>query len=88
MGPTRLDDDDDDLALREVAKDLPARLRASQQAVKDADGALQLRLAHRKSLILEAIDHEGMSQKAVAQILGVAKGRISAILASPDEEEA
>lgn len=71
----------------EVAKDLPARLRAAAAAVRDAEGALKLRLRHRRQLILEAIDDEGMSQLEVAKLAGVAKSRISAILASPDDEE-
>jgi predicted XRE-type DNA-binding protein len=70
----------------EVAHDLPARLRAAAAAVKDAEGALRLRLRHRKELILEAIDDEGMSQQEVAKLAGVAKSRISAILAHPDDE--
>jgi predicted XRE-type DNA-binding protein len=69
----------------EVVQDLPTRLAAA--AVSDAQGALKLRLRHRRELILEAIDHEGMSHQAVAKLIGVAKGRISAILAAPDDDE-
>jgi predicted XRE-type DNA-binding protein len=71
----------------EVAQSLPDRLRAAQEAVRDANGALRLRLRHRRELILEAIDSEGMTQQEVARIVGVAKGRISAILASPDDDD-
>lgn len=71
----------------EVAQSLPTRLTAAAAAVTDAEGALRLRLKHRKQLILEAIDHEGMSHHQVAKILGVAKSRISAILASPDDDD-
>jgi len=74
-------------ASAEVAHDLPARLTAAQAAVKDAESALRLRLRHRRQLILEAIDEEGMSQQEVAKLAGVAKSRISAILASPDDDE-
>jgi predicted XRE-type DNA-binding protein len=71
----------------EVVQDLPTRLAAAAAAVSDAQGALKLRLRHRRELILEAIDHEGMSHQAVAKLIGVAKGRISAILAAPDDDE-
>lgn len=71
----------------EVAQSMPERLRAAQAAVGDAFGAYRLRLRARRELILEAIDSEGMTQQEVARIIGVAKGRISAILASPDPEE-
>lgn len=70
----------------EVAHDLPARLRAAAAAVKDAESALQLRLRHRRELILDAIELENMSQQEVAKLVGVAKSRISAILAHPDDE--
>jgi hypothetical protein len=49
--------------------------------VGDTRKAYELSLAARDELIVEAIDVEGMSQKAVADLAGVAKGRISAILA-------
>lgn len=71
----------------EVAHDLPARLRAAAAAVKDAESALQLRLRHRRELILDAIELENMSQQEVAKLVGVAKSRISAILATPDDDE-
>jgi predicted XRE-type DNA-binding protein len=71
----------------EVAQDLASRLRAAAAAVKDAEGALRLRHQQRNRIIVEAIDEEGMSQMAVADLAGVAKGRISAILAKPDDDE-
>jgi predicted XRE-type DNA-binding protein len=71
----------------EVAQDMPSRLRAAAAAVKDADDALRLKLKHRRELILEAIDEQGMSQLQVAKLAGVAKSRISAILASPDDDD-
>lgn len=71
----------------EVAHDLPDRLRAAAAAVADAQSALTLRLKHRRELILEAIDDEGMNHQEVAKLIGVAKGRISAILAKPDDDE-
>jgi predicted XRE-type DNA-binding protein len=71
----------------EVAQDLPTRLRAASKAAVDAKEALQLRLKHRNRIIFEAIDDHGMSQQEVAAIVGVAKGRISAILANPDDDQ-
>lgn len=71
----------------EVAQDLPTRLRASAAAVKDAKKAYDLRVQQRDKLIREAIDEEGMSQIKVADLAGVVKGRISAILAKPDDDD-
>jgi len=71
----------------EVAQDLPTRLRAAAAAVKDAEAAVKLRHRHRNAIILEAIDEHGMSQQAVAKLAGVAKGRISAILANPGDDD-
>lgn len=73
----------------EVAKDLPTRLKAAAADVADTRKAHELSLAARDELIVEAIDVEGMSQKSVAALAGVAKGRISAILAGsqPDVGE-
>lgn len=73
-------------AAAEVAQDMPTRLRKSREAVKDAKSAYDLRLTHWKGLIREAIDEHGMSQLEVAKLAGVAKGRISAILAEPDDD--
>lgn len=72
----------------EVAQDLPTRLRAASRAAADARDALKLKLKHRDEIIFEAIDTHGMSQQEVAGIVGVAKGRISAILAHPGEDDA
>ena len=71
----------------EVAQDLPTRLRASAAAVRDAKKAYDLRVKQRDQLVREAIDEHGMSQIAVADLAGVVKGRISAILAKPDDED-
>lgn len=72
----------------EVAQDLPARLKAAAADVSDTRKAHELSLAARDELIVRAIDVEGMSQKAVADLAGVAKGRISAILASSQPDAA
>jgi len=65
----------------EVAQDLPTRLRKAAAAVVDARKAYELRLQQRDELIVEAIDEHDMSQIRVAELAGVAKGRISPILA-------
>lgn len=72
---------------REVAQDMSSRLKAAAVEVKDTGAAHRLALKHRRALILSAIDVEGMHQREVAQLSGVSQGRISAILAAPDEDE-
>lgn len=71
----------------EVLTDLPARITAAAASVRDARDAYDLALEQRDGLIVEAID-DGMSQLKVAELAGVRKGRISAILANsqPDED--
>lgn len=64
----------------EVAKDLPTRLRKAAAEARDAQKAAELRLEQRDELIVEAIDREGMTQKAVAALVGFTPGRIHAIL--------
>lgn len=68
-------------ATTEVARDLPTRLRKAAAAVADARKAYELSLELRDEIIVEAIDEHDMSQIAVAELAGVAKGRISPILA-------
>jgi predicted XRE-type DNA-binding protein len=70
----------------EVAQDLPTRLGKAADRVDDTAAAHRLALRHRRELILEAIDDEGMSQQEVAKLARVAKSRISAILAHPDDD--
>lgn len=72
----------------EVIPDLPARIRAAAAAVTDRKAAYVLALQQRNLLIEQAVD-EGMQQQAVADLAGVRKGRISAILAGsqPDVAE-
>jgi len=70
----------------EVLPDLTPRIKAAAAAVADAKEAYDLALEQRDQLIVDAIDG-GMSQQAVATIAGVAKGRISAILASSQADD-
>jgi predicted XRE-type DNA-binding protein len=65
----------------EVAQDLPTRLRKAAAAVADARKSYELALELRDQIIVEAIDEHDMSQIRVAELAGVAKGRISPILA-------
>lgn len=69
-----------------VAEGYPERLRKAAAAVTDARDAYQLALAQRDELVVAAVDLEGMSQGAVAELVGVRKGRISAILAGSQPE--
>jgi predicted XRE-type DNA-binding protein len=71
----------------QVAQDMPTRLTEVGKAVRDAEGALRLRRQQRREVILEAVDREGMTQREVARLLGIRQSRLSAILATPDEEE-
>jgi predicted XRE-type DNA-binding protein len=72
---------------RVVAQDMPARLAAAADAVDDTGKAHRLALAQRRELIFEAVDREGMAQRAVAKLARVAQSRVSAILAHPDDDD-
>lgn len=69
-----------------VAEDFPTRLAKAGQEVRDRYDAWQLALEQRDELVVQAIDTEGMTQSAVAAIIKVQKGRISAILAGSQPE--
>lgn len=71
----------------EVAQTMPTRLKKAAAAVKDTADAHRLALRHRRELILEAIDTEGMHQREVAKLVGLAQSRITAILATPDGDD-
>lgn len=70
-----------------VLEDLIPRLKAAARAVADTRDAHEAALELRKALVVRAVD-QGTSQQAIADAIGVRKGRISAILASsqPDLE--
>jgi DNA-directed RNA polymerase specialized sigma24 family protein len=74
-----------------VATDLPTRLHKAAQEARDAEEAWKLALERRDRIVVEALDVHQMSQTAVADIIGVRKGRIHGILlasqADPGEEE-
>lgn len=65
-----------------VASEVRVRLEKAASEVADSKDAYDLAVEQRDQLVLEAIDLHGMSHQAVAAAIGVAKGRISAILAS------
>lgn len=65
-----------------VASEVRVRLEKAASEVADSKDAYDLAVEQRDRLVLEAIDLHGMSHQGVAAAIGVAKGRISAILAS------
>jgi hypothetical protein len=69
-----------------VLADREARLKAAARHVADCKKAYDLALEQRDELVVEAVD-EGMSQLAVARCIGVAKGRISVILAASQGDD-
>lgn len=69
-----------------VLTDLPARIKAAAADTRDAKEAYDLATEQRNRLIVEAVDG-GMTQQAVAALAGVAKGRISAILAGSQADD-
>ena len=69
-----------------VLAPMPERLRAAAADVRDATEALKLATKLRDQLVREAVD-EGMSQRAVADVIGQRVGNVSRILAKPDDDE-
>jgi len=63
-----------------VATDLPTRLHRAAVEARDAEEAWRLAIQRRDQVVVEALDVHGMSQTAVAEIIGVRKGRIHGIL--------
>lgn len=72
-----------------VATEFPARLSKAAKEARDREEAWRLAIEQRDELVVEAIDVHGMPQTAVAEIIGVRKGRIHAILvgSQPDAGE-
>lgn len=63
-----------------VATDLPARLHKAAVEARDAEDAWKLAIERRDRIVVEAIDVHGMPQTAVADLIGVRKGRVHGIL--------
>lgn len=74
---------------RPVAEEVRVRLDKAQAEVRDRHEAWRAALEQRDAIVVEAVDVHGASQLAVANVLGVAKGRVSAILvgSQPDVDE-
>jgi predicted XRE-type DNA-binding protein len=74
---------------RAVAENMPDRLVKAAAEVRDTGEAHRLALRHRRELIFEAVDTEGMHQREVAKLVGMSQARVSAILATPggDDDE-
>lgn len=72
-----------------VAEEVRVRLQKAAEEARDRGDAHRAALEQRDKIVVEAVDVHGMSQLAVADAIGVAKGRISAILAGsqPDVGE-
>jgi predicted XRE-type DNA-binding protein len=64
-----------------VAAEVRERLAAAARVARDHEEAWRLAIEQRDAIVVEAVDVHGMSQNAIAEAIGVAKGRISAILA-------
>jgi DNA-directed RNA polymerase specialized sigma24 family protein len=73
-----------------VAAEVRIRLEKAAAEVKDRKDAYDAALEQRDRIVVEAVDLHGVSQLAIADALGVAKGRVSAILAAsqPDADPA
>lgn len=72
-----------------VAAEVRIRLQKAAAEARDRGDAYRVALEQRDAIVVEAIDVHGMSQLAVADAIGVKKGRISAILvgSQPDAGE-
>lgn len=70
-----------------VASEVAVRLRKAQDAVVETEEAWRLALEHRAKIVVEAIDVHGVSQQAIAAVLGVTKGRIHGILVDSQRDE-
>jgi len=64
-----------------VAEEVRIRLQKAAEEARDRQDAARAAIEQRDRIVVEAVDVHGMAQQAVAEAIGVAKGRISAILA-------
>lgn len=69
-----------------VLNDLADQLRDAAAAYKQRKAAAKEAGQHLNRLVMEALN-SGMSQLTVAGLIGVAKGRIHAIIVASDPEE-
>jgi DNA-directed RNA polymerase specialized sigma24 family protein len=71
-----------------VATDFPDRLAKAAREARDAEEAWTLAVEQRDELVVEAIDIHGLPQTAVAEMIGVTKGRIHGILVASQRDAA
>lgn len=71
-----------------VASEVAVRLRKAQDSVAETEEAYRLALEQRDRIVVEAVDVHGVSQQAIAGVLGVAKGRIHGILINSQRDDA
>lgn len=72
---------------RAVHTPMPERLAAAAVAVADGVASLDLARKQRDQLVREAVDSGELSQRAVAAAAGITVPRVSAILATPDDDD-
>jgi DNA-directed RNA polymerase specialized sigma24 family protein len=70
-----------------VATDFPTRLAKAAQEARDAEEAWRLACERRDELVVEAVDIQGIPQTAIAEMIGVTKGRIHAILLASQSDD-
>jgi DNA-directed RNA polymerase specialized sigma24 family protein len=70
-----------------VAEEVRIRLVKANEEAQDRKDAWVAALEQRDRIVVEAVDVHGASQQSIAAALGVAKGRISAILAGSQPDE-
>lgn len=63
----------------EVLPDMLPRIRVAAQKARDLEDRLRLAIEARDQLVEQAVD-EGVTQRAVADALGVSRSRVVAIL--------
>lgn len=64
-----------------VSAEVAIRLAKAADEMRDRKDSYRAAVEQRDQLVVEAIDLHGMAHTAVAKAIGVAPGRISAILA-------
>jgi DNA-directed RNA polymerase specialized sigma subunit len=66
-----------------VRTDLEARLTATAQEIDDNLEALRVARERRDRLVVQAIDEQIMSTKAIARVARISQSRVMGILADP-----
>lgn len=63
------------------------RLQEAAKEVSEDRLALKLSTKRRDQLVRQAIDHEGMSYRAVADAAGITSPRVASILGTVDDDD-